>query len=273
MLVRKEVKLELMARTTRTALVTGASRGLGKGIATSLAKAGFSVFATGRSIDRAELPDTVVRIRCDHTHDEETAAVFAQIAAKADGLDVLVNSAWGGYERMMENGVFTWTLPFWEQPSHRWTSMMDAGVRAAFVNASFAAKVMVPKRKGLVVNISYWAARKHIGNAIYGVAKAATDKMTADMADELRRYGVAVLSLYPGLVRTEAVILAGESGWLDLSNSESPEFTGRVIAALYDDSALMQRSGSVSIVASLAAEFGLADIDGRKPKPLTLQTA
>lgn len=257
---------------TRIALVTGASRGVGKGVAACLSKSGFKVFATGRSIEGSDLADTIVRIRCDHTRDDETASVFARIASEANRLDVLVNSAWGGYERMTENGLFTWGQPFWEQPMHRWTSMMDAGVRATFVNAAFAAKLMMSKHSGLIVNISFWAAQKRIGNAIYGAAKAATDKLTADMAEELRPYGVAALSLYPGLVRTEAVMLAAKAGWLDLSNSESPEFTGRVIAALSDDSELIERSGKVLIVAKLAEEFGLVDIDGRQPKPLTLET-
>ena len=138
--------------------------------------------------------------------------MFAQIARETGRLDVLVNSAWGGYERMVENGAFTWQLPFWEQPAHRWTSMMDAGVRAALITSSQAVKMMLPAGKGLIVNISYWAARKHIGNVVYGVAKAATDKMTADMAYELRPHGIAVLSLYPGLVRTEAVMEAAKGG-------------------------------------------------------------
>jgi NAD(P)-dependent dehydrogenase (short-subunit alcohol dehydrogenase family) len=130
--------------------------------------------------------------------------------------------------------------------------MMDAGVRAAFTASSHAARIMVPQRRGLIVNISFWAAQKYIGNVIYGVAKAAMDKMTADMAHELAPHGVAVLSLYPGLVRTEAVLRAAEAGWLDLSNSESPEFIGRVVAALASDPALMERSGKV-VVASTAA--------------------
>src|SRR5712692_7388641 len=141
----------------QVALVTGASRGVGRGVAIGLAEAGFKVFATGRSIESADLPGAVVRIRCDHLRDEDTAAAFARVAAEADGLDVLVNSAWGGYERMVENGSFTWPLPFWEQPDHRWTSMMDAGVRAAFVTASHAARIMTPRRRGLIVNISFWA--------------------------------------------------------------------------------------------------------------------
>jgi NAD(P)-dependent dehydrogenase (short-subunit alcohol dehydrogenase family) len=259
--------------TLQTALVTGASRGIGKGIALSLAKKGFRVFGTGRTTGSADLPDNIVRVPCDHTRNEETAAVFTRIAAEADGLDLLVNSAWGGYERMTENGTFTWTLPFWKQPTHRWTSMIDAGLRAAFVSASFAAKLMVPGRRGLIVNLSYWAAQKHIGNVIYGLAKAATDKMTSDMAEELSPHGVAALCLYPGLVRTEAVMLAAQAGWLDLSNSESPEFAGRVIAALARDSALMKRSGKILVMASLAAEYGGTDIDGRQPEPLTLAKA
>lgn len=262
-----------MSGPLRTALVSGASRGVGKGIAVSLAKDGFRVYATRRSIEAAELPDSIVRIRCDHTHDDETAGVFARIVAEAGGLDLLVNSAWGGYERMTEDGVFTWTLPFWEQPNHRWASMINAGLRTAFVNSCFAAKMMVPRHRGLIVNLSYWAARKHIGNVIYGVAKAATDKMTSDMAEELRPHGVTALCLYPGLVRTEAVTVAAQAGWLDLANSESPELTGRVIAGLVRDSRLTERSGKVFVVASLAAEFGLFDTDGRQPWPLTLETA
>ena len=149
---------------------------------------------------------------------------------------------------------------------------MDAGVRAAFVCASHAARMMMPKRRGLIVNVSFWAAQKHIGNTIYGVSKAATDKMTADMAQELRPHEVAVVSLYPGLVRTEAVLAAAQGGWLDLSNSESPEFVGRVVAALSGDAGLMERSGRVLVAAALAAEFGVSDVDGRQPKALTLET-
>ena len=260
------------------ALVTGASRGVGRGVATALADAGYSVFATGRSIATAALPSSVIRIPCDHTRDEETDAVFERMAAvtaeaaPAAGvkLDVVVNSAWGGYERMMENGAFTWGVPFWEQPLHRWIGMMDAGVRAAFMVSARAARVMVPQKRGLIVNISHWAAQKRIGNTIYGVSKAATDKMTADMARELEAHGISVVSLYPGMVRTEAVMAAAE--WLDLSNSESPEFIGRVVAALAVDPQLKARTGTVLVAAAVARELGVADIDGRQPVPLTLDT-
>lgn len=253
-----------------TALVTGASRGVGRGVATALSKDGFTVFATGRSIARTDLPEPVVRIGCDHLNDEETEEVFVRIAEQTGSLDVLVNSAWGGYERMIEDGNFTWPLPFWQQPGHRWTSMMDAGVRAAFVAASHAVRLMIPQRRGLIVNISAWAAQKRIGNLIYGVSKAATDKMTADMAQELKPHGVAVISLYPGLVRTELVMQA--QAVFDLSNSESPEFAGRVVAALARDPDLIERTGTVVVAAAAARELGVVDVDGRSPEPLTLQS-
>jgi dehydrogenase/reductase SDR family protein 1 len=252
------------------ALVTGASRGVGRGVAIALAAAGFQVFATGRSIASADLPREIERMVCDHLDDSQTRAAFERLP---DHIDILVNSTWGGYERMAEDGQFTWPLPFWEQPRHRWTSMLDAGVRVAFVTSSLAAKRMVPRRQGLIVNISSWAARKHIGNVIYGVSKAATDKMTSDMAQELRPHGVAAISLYPGLVRTEAVLAAAAAGWFDLSNSESPEFIGRVIDALWRDPALLNRSGQVLVAAAVAAELGVRDVDGKQPVALTLETA
>ncbi len=122
--------------------------------------------------------------------------------------------------------------------------------------------------RGLIVNISFWAAQKHIGNVAYGVSKAATDKMTADMATELRPHGVAVVSLYPGLVRTEKVMQA--AAWLDLTNSESPEFIGRAITALAADPEVMRYTGGVHVAASLAIDYGFSDIDGKVPRPLTL---
>ncbi len=255
------------------ALVTGASRGVGRGVAIALAEAGYKVYATGRSIAQADLPGAVIRIRCDHLRDEETAAAFERVASESVTLDILVNSAWGGYERMVEDGKFTWMLPFWQQPLHRWTSMMDAGVRSAFVASAHAARMMIEARRGLIVNISFWAAQKYIGNALYGVSKAAIDKLTADMARELKPHGVTAVSLYPGLVRTELVMQAVAAGaGMDMSNSESPEFTGRAIAALARDPALIERSGKVLVAAAVAEEFGIADVDGRRPKPLTIDS-
>ena len=253
--------------TGQVALVTGASRGVGRGVAIGLAEAGATVLATGRTIKDARLGEGIKCITCDHTDDRAVEDVFRQVQSSVGRLDVLVNVAWGGYERMLENGQFTWPAPFWEQPLWRWDAMMNAGVRAAFVASQHAARMMVPARRGLVVNISFWAARKHLGNTIYGMSKAATDKMTADMAHELKPHGVTVLSLYPGLVRTELVVSAGV---FDLSNSESPQFIGRVIAALAADPKVSNRSGAVLVAAAVAQEYGVTDIDGKQPRALTL---
>jgi dehydrogenase/reductase SDR family protein 1 len=129
--------------------------------------------------------------------------------------------------------------------------------------------MMVGQRRGLIVNISFWAAQKFIGNVAYGVSKAATDKMTADMAHELRDHNVAVISLYPGLVRTEKVMES--AAWLDLSNSESPRFIGRAVVSLAADLKVMEKTGRVIVAAELAKEYGFTDVDGKTPRPLTLE--
>ena len=251
----------------QVALVTGASRGVGRGVALGLAHAGMKVFATGRTIAQAELDESITRLPCDHTDDRAVAEMFEQIKAAAGRLDVLVNVAWGGYERIVEEGKFTWAVPFWEQPAWRWDAMMTAGVRPAYVASQHAARMMVPVRHGLIVNISFWAAQKFLGNTAYGISKAATDKLTFDTAHELRPHGVTVVSLYPGLVRTELVLAAK---FFDLSNSESPEFIGRAVAALAGDPEVSRRSGQALVAAALATEYGFTDIDGRQPRALSL---
>jgi dehydrogenase/reductase SDR family member 1 len=260
---------EMKTLQGKTALVTGGTVGVGRGIANELAHSGARVFVTGRSIPDGPLEDiSITGIRCDHRNDEQVAAAFERVTREGGAIDILVNNVWGGYEQMMEDGVFTWSKPFWEQPLWRWDSMFAAGVRAHYYASQLAARSMVASHRGLIVNISFWAAQKHIGNVAYGVSKAATDKMTADMANELQPHGVAVVSLYPGLVRTEKVMQA--AAWLDLSNSESPEFSGRAVAALAGDSDVMRRTGTVQVAAALAIEYDFTDVDGKVPRPLTL---
>jgi len=251
------------------AIVTGGSLGVGRGIARALALAGARVFVTGRSVDDgAAIDERITGIRCDHRLDAEVTAAFERVTRDAGRIDILVNNVWGGYERMVEDGAFTWARPFWEQPLWRWDAMFSAGVRAHYQASQLAARTMVASRRGLIVNISFWAAQKHVGNVAYGVSKAATDKMTADMAVELRPHGVAAVSLYPGLVRTEKIMEA--AAWLDLTNSESPEFVGRAVAALAADPDVMRYTGTVLVAARLALEYGFTDIDGKSPRPLTL---
>jgi dehydrogenase/reductase SDR family protein 1 len=253
----------------KVALVTGASRGVGKGIALELVEAGATVYITGRSVeDMRYISGKGTAVECDHRNDEQVRSAFRQIADEQGRLDVLVNNVWGGYENMIEGGEFTWPRPFWQQPLWRWDAMFQAGVRAHYVAGQLAAEAMVTRSSGLIVNVSFWAAQKYLGNVAYGVSKAATDKMTADMSRELREYNVAVVSLYPGLVRTEKVMQAAE--WLDLSNSESPQFIGRAVVALACDPRVMERTGRVLVAASLAQEYGFTDIDGKTPKPLTI---
>jgi NAD(P)-dependent dehydrogenase (short-subunit alcohol dehydrogenase family) len=251
------------------AVVTGGTSGVGRGIAAVLAQHGARVFVTGRSVhDGAPVDERITGIRCDHRLDADVMAAFERVARETHGIDILVNNVWGGYERMIEDGAFTWGKPFWEQPVWRWDAMFGAGVRAHYHASQLAARTMVAGGRGLIVNISFWAAQKHIANVAYGVSKAATDKMTADMAIELRPHGVTVVSLYPGLVRTEKVMQA--AAWLDLSNSESPEFIGRAIVALAGDPDVMRHTGTVLVAARLAMEYGFTDTDGRVPRPLTL---
>jgi dehydrogenase/reductase SDR family protein 1 len=265
--------------TALRAIVTGASRGVGRGVAEALGEIGAHVALTARdAVALAETASSVtalggraLALRCDHRDTSDTEAAFARAVGALGGLDVLVCCAWGGYENMAENGEFTWPRPFWEQPLWRWDAMFDAGVRAAYQCSQLGARAMLPQRRGLIVNVSYWAAQKHLGNVAYGVAKAATDKLSTDCAHELRAHGIAVVSLYPGLVRTEKVMES--AAFLDLTNSESPRFTGRAVAALARDAGVLRRSGEALVAAALAREYGFTDVDGKQPRALTREEA
>lgn len=276
--------------TSKIALVTGASRGVGKGIALALARAGATVYLTGRTLKDGQgneaLPGTIyataeaatqlggrgLALPCDHRHDADVKAAVQRILDEQGRVDLLVNNVWGGYEDMVdEHGQFTWFNPFWAQPFSRWEAMFQAGVRAHFVTSALVAPAMIAQRHGLIVNISYWAGQKYQNNVIYGVAKAADDRLAQDMAHELREHNVAAVSLYPGLVRTERVLR--DAAYFEMSNAESPEFTGRAILALATDPHLMEKTGQILVAADLALEYGFTDVDGRHPIPLTLETA
>lgn len=270
-------------------IVTGASRGVGRGIALGLAEAGATVHISGRTVDEGAHPEgldrpalasvleaagaypgRVIAHRVDHASDEETEAFIHSVIASEGRINVLANCAWGGYERIFEHG-HAWSDPVWMQPMWRWNSMMDVGVRSAWCATRIVTKTMAEQKSGLIVNVSFWAAQKFMGNVAYGVSKAATDKMSSDLAEQLREHGIAVVSLYPGLVRTEDI--QRNAQYFDMSNSESMEFQGRAVAALSTDPGVLRKSGKVVVSAALAIEYGFTDLDGYQPRPLTLETS
>ena len=270
----------------KVALVTGGTRGIGKGIVIALAKAGATVYFTGRtekefegavalegSIEKTEeavkaFNGSAIGIKCDHTIDEQTKSVVDQIVTEQGKIDILVNSVWGGYEHFNDGTEFWKEQEFWTVTSSRWDKMFQAGVRAHYITSYFVAPIMADQKKGLIVNLSYWAAERNDRGVVYGVSKSATNKMVETMAYELNKYNVSVISLYPGLVRTESVMKSAE--FFDLSNSESPEFTGMAIAAVATDKKSLEKSGQTHIVAQLALDYGFTDIDGKQPVPLTI---
>lgn len=277
------------------AVVTGASRGAGRGIAVELGAAGATVYVTGRSTrDRpadsygqllalsgmAAVPGSIdetadevsrhggrgVAVRCDHTQPDQVAALFAQVQREAGRIDLLVNNAWGGHESF--DGVFD--APFWEHPLGHWDSMFDRGVRNHLLASRFAAPMMVSAGRGLIVTTTFWDRDRYLrGNLFYDLAKAAMTRLAFGMAQELRPHGVASLALSPGWMRTE-FILAGhqtdEAHWHErpaLARTESPRYLGRAVVALASDPAVLQKTGGVYRVADLAKEYGFTDIDGR----------
>jgi dehydrogenase/reductase SDR family protein 1 len=270
--------------SNQVALVTGASRGIGKGIALSLAEAGAKVYITGRTTKEgesasklsgniyqtakeiADIGGECVAIQCDHLDDTQVESVFDKLSRAEKKLNILVNNVWGGYEHFTDGTEFWNEKEFWTQPNSRWDSMFQAGIRAHFVASRLAAPLLI-ENQGIIINLSFFAAQRNDKGVAYGAAKAATDHMVACMAQELKIYNVAAISLYPGLVRTEAVLKGAEH--LDLSNAESPQFIGRAVVALATDKYVMKKTGKRLIAAELGIEYKFSDIDGRQPTPIS----
>ncbi len=265
----------------KIALVTGASRGIGKGIALELATAGAKVYFTGRSTtEEPQRPGTIQRtadeiaqaggrcvaLRCDHHQDAEVAAVFERIREDEGRLDVLVNNATTDLGSMIGR-------KFWELPIELWDDVIGVGLRSHYVASWHAAHLMVPQGHGLIVNVSSHGSREYLMGVTYGVGKAGLEKLTADTAKELRDHGVAVISIWPGLVKSENRLVNAETlpdgrvmlFGLDLSHAETPHFPGRAVVALAADEDPMRRTGRAFWVAELAREYGFTDIDGSIP--------
>jgi NAD(P)-dependent dehydrogenase (short-subunit alcohol dehydrogenase family) len=267
------------------AVVTGAARGVGKGIALALGEAGAIVYVTGRSDaggTTEDLPGNVretaeavtqrggqgVPVRCDHTADVEVEALFTRVTQEQGRLDLLVNNVWGGYER---NDWSRFVAPFWEQPLRHWSGMFESGVRAHLVATRLAVPLMLSNRRGLIIHTTAWDRDKYLGNLFYDVAKAAVNRMAFGMARELQPHQVAVVALAPGFVRTERVLAAFAGACRAPGNLESPEYIGRAVVALAGDANVMARSGRVLTAGQLAAEYGFTDIDGRQWPPFRIE--
>jgi len=254
------------------ALVTGASRGIGKGCALALGAAGATVYVTGRTQESgssalggslaatvdavASLGGQGIAVACDHVNDDEVSAVFARIERERGHLDLLVNNAFAVPERIDPQ------TPFWETPISDWDVMMDVGTRSAYVATHHAAQVMVAAESGLIVNVSSAGAVRFFHHIAYGIGKAALDRLTKDAARPLAAHGVAVVSVWPYLVRTERVM---RMPGVDPAITESPEFTGRGIVALASDPEVMRWTGRAMTTHSLADAYGFTDVDGRLP--------
>ncbi|EYT65662.1 short-chain dehydrogenase [Dietzia sp. UCD-THP] len=256
--------------SARVALVTGGSRGVGRGVATALAEAGWTVYVTGRSADRLRgtveaahgAPGQVRPLECDHSVDGQIVAVVARIVAETGRLNLLVNNVWTN-----PKGFMGFNGKFWERPAGDWDALMGVGLRAHYVACCEAAKVMVPQGSGLMVNISSFGSRSPFHTVLYGMSKTALDKMASDMAHELAGTGVSTLSLWLGLIRTELILSLGMDDFngFPLDRAEDPTFVGRVIAALAQDPSLSELSGSTIITAEYGREKGLRNDDGEVP--------
>jgi NAD(P)-dependent dehydrogenase (short-subunit alcohol dehydrogenase family) len=275
------------------ALVTGASRGAGRGIALELGAAGATVYVTGRSLGGQPTTDNVpgtidecarevtdrggrgIAVRCDHTVDADVESLFGRIRDDHGRLDLLVNNVWGGYEssdcRPLPH------VPFWEQSLHQWDAMFTAGVRAHLTATRLAVPLMLPQRRGLIVSTTAnLAALPYLRNLFYDLAKNAVARLVWAVAQELREHGIAALAVAPGFMRTERVVEAfRRAGAQDAINGpggpkETTAYLGRAIVALASDKRVIDKSGQLVDVGTLAREYGFTDIDGTQPPPFRI---
>jgi len=276
----------------KIALVTGATRGIGKGIAIGLGEAGATVYITGRSLENeqelggnlqatcdavTEAGGVCIPVAVDHSDDQQVYNLFERIDREQNGqLDILVNNVYGGVRAIRDNQG----KPFWEGDINLWDACNNVGLRSHYLTSFYGAKMMTPRKHGLICTISSWGGMSYIFGAAYGAGKAACDRLAADMAVELQPYNVASVSLWPGIVGTEHISqLAQEiraqgvsnpqsSGIGEGYNWETPLLTGRVIAALAAQPNIMRYTGTVQIVAELAKRYHIVDQEGNLPVSL-----
>jgi len=270
----------------KIAVVTGASRGVGKGVALGLAAHGATVYITGRTEKDDMLPGfmkgatihkTVEEVnqaggigiahRCDFSRDEDIEALFERVKSEQGRLDILVNNAWAGANHVMNE--YFWNAPFWKQPIALLDDFYTVGLRSGYLCGQYAAEIMTEQKSGLIANISLYAARRYLITPVHGIIKAAVDKMSADTAVDLKEYGVKVFSIHPGSVATEGMKeIAKYDLSMNISEMESPKFVGLCVAALALDDKTIEESGSVVLTSKIAEKYGFTDVDGKQPKML-----
>ncbi|WP_137819101.1 SDR family NAD(P)-dependent oxidoreductase [Pseudomonas sp. 2FG] len=268
---------------TQVAVVTGASRGVGKGIALALGAAGMTVFVTGRAADQAgsnlhgrplrgSLEDSAaaitraggrgIAVTCDHADDAQVQALFERVERECGRLDLLVNNAAFLHENLIDPG------PFWEKPLEL-VRILEVGLRSAYVASYHAAPLLVRGGHGLIGFTSSFGAGCYMHGPAYGAQKAGCDKLAADMAVDFEGTGVAALSLWLGPQLTERTRIAGENHGEQydafLAQAETPQFNGRVIHALLNDPELMSYSGQTLVTAEIAPRYGISEAEGRQP--------
>lgn len=271
----------------RVAVVAGATRGAGRGIAVALGEAGATVYCTGRSVRGKPAtggrPETIdetaemvtarggagIAVRTDHTVEDEVRALFGRVREERGRLDVLVNDVWGGDE------LTEWGKPFWEGDVSKGLRMQERAVWSHLVTARHGVPLMVERGAGLVVEVTDGDSPRYRGNLHYDLAKASAIRLAFGMAQELRPHGVAALAVTPGFLRSEAMLDhfgVAEESWRDavakdpfFAESETPLYVGRAVAALAADPEVWRKSGGVYASWTLADEYGFADADGRRP--------
>ena len=279
----------------KVVLVTGATRGVGKGIAIGLGEAGATVYVTGRRLHNSDSSDDVsgslaqtqalveevggvcIPVQVDHSDDEQVRLLFERIGDEQNGqIDLLVNNAYSGVQALSD----AQGQPFWDCEPSLWDAGNNVGLRSHYVASIFAARMMTKRNSGLICTISSWGGLSYIFGAAYGTGKAACDRLAADMAVELKPHNVASISIWPGIVGTEHFSrLASEMSeknvpdknftmFTERYNWETPLLTGRVLAVLASEPNIIRRTGRVHIVAELARQYRLVDQDGNLPVSL-----